>query len=154
MFSKHCHDNDGRGGEESSFFDCWDEQSHILQQADRSAQNAPKSVSRAKGCFSANFPVRSACQKLGVYSQQLPTTAPQHDISSKGESLPDEIPEESAPNDNSNDEEWWPDELEMNAVTISNMSIDSKLVESNGRRGGYREITVDSGAGESVVNPD
>ena len=34
------------------------------------------------------------------------------------------------------------------------MSIDSKPVETDGRRGWYREITVDSGAGESVVNPD
>ena len=46
-----------------------------------------------------------------------------------------------------------PDEVELNTVTISNMSIDSKPVETDGRRG-WREITVDSGAGESVVNPD
>ena len=44
--------------------------------------------------------------------------------------------------------------MELNSVTISNMSIDSKLVETDGRRGRYREITDDSGAGESVVNPD
>ena len=87
-------------------------------------------------------------QKLGgVHSQQLPTTAPKFHISSAGESLPDEIPEEAVPNDNSNDEEWWPDEVELNTVTISNMSIDSK-------RGRHSKITVDSGAGESVVNPD
>ena len=66
----------------------------------------------------------------------------------------DEIPEEAAPNDNSNDEEWWLDEVELNAITIGNMSIDSKPVETDGRRGRNREITVDSGAGESVVNPD
>ena len=40
-------------------------------------------------------------------------------------SLPDEIPEEAAANDNSND---------------SNMSIDSKPVETDGRRGRYLEI--------------
>ena len=34
------------------------------------------------------------------------------------------------------------------------MSIDSKPVETDGKRGRYREITVDYGAGESVVNPD
>ena len=44
--------------------------------------------------------------------------------------------------------------MELNAVTIGNMSTDSKLVETDGRRGRYREITVDSGAAESVVNPD
>ena len=42
----------------------------------------------------------------------------------------------------------------MNAVTIGNMSIDSEPVERDGKRGRYREITVGSGAGESVVNPD
>ena len=133
-FSKHCRDNDCRDGEESSFFDCWDEQSDILQQGDDLwAQNAPKSVSHAKGCLSVNFPVFSVCQKLGVYSQQLPTTALQYDISSEEESLRDEIPEEAAPNDNSNDEEWWLDEVELNTVTVSNMSIDSKPVETDGR---------------------
>ena len=34
------------------------------------------------------------------------------------------------------------------------MSIDSKPVETDGKRGRYREITVDSGAGESAVSPD
>ena len=47
-FSKHCHGNDCRNGEESSFFDCWDEQSDILQQAYPWAQNSPKSVSRCE----------------------------------------------------------------------------------------------------------
>ena len=61
---------------------------------------------------------------------------------------------EAAPNSNSNDEEWWPNEVELKAVTIGNMSIDSKLVETDGKRGRYREITVDSSVGESVVNPD
>ena len=53
-----------------------------------------------------------------------------------------------------NDEEWWPHEVDLNTVTIGNMSIDSKPVETDGKRGRYREITVDPGAGESVVNPD
>ena len=73
-FSKHCRGNDCRDGEESSFFDCWDKQSDILQQADPVAQNAPKSVSRAKICLSVNVHVCSLCQKLGVY-QRLPMKA-------------------------------------------------------------------------------
>ena len=32
--------------------------------------------------------------------------------------------------------------------------MDSESVETDGKRGRYREITVDSGAGESLVNPD
>ena len=76
--SKHCYCNDCRVGEESSFFDFWHEQSGILQQADPWAQKAPKSVSGAKSCQSVNFPVCSVCQKLGVYSQQLPITAQQY----------------------------------------------------------------------------
>ena len=44
--------------------------------------------------------------------------------------------------------------MELNAVTIGNMSIDRETVSTDGRRGRYREITVDSGAGVSVVNPD
>ena len=50
-------------------------------------------------------------------------------------------------------EEWLPD-VELNPVTISDMSIDSKPVETNCKRGRYREITVDSAARKSVVNPD
>ena len=34
------------------------------------------------------------------------------------------------------------------------MSIDSKFVETDGKGGRHREITVDSSAGESVLNPD
>ena len=34
------------------------------------------------------------------------------------------------------------------------MSIDRKSVETDGRRGRYREITIDSGVAESVVNLD
>ena len=45
-----------------------------------------------------------------------------------------------------NDGEWWPDEVDLSAVTIGNMSIDSKLVATDGERGRCREITVDSGA--------
>ena len=37
---------------------------------------------------------------------------------------------------------------------FGNMPIDSKPVATDGERGRYREITVDYGAGESVVNPD
>ena len=50
--------------------------------------------------------------------------------------------------------EWWSDEVDLKAVTIGNMSTDSKLVATEGERGQYRKITVDFGAGESVVNPD
>ena len=52
------------------------------------------------------------------------------------------------------DEEWWSDEVDLNTVMIGNMSTDSKPVETDGKRGWYREITVDSGARESVVSPD
>ena len=76
--------------------------------------------------------------------QRLPIKAPQHDISSSGE---------HRPSDNSNDGEWWPDEVDLNAVTIGNMTINSKPVATDGERGRYRQITVYSGAGETVVNP-
>ena len=145
-----------RRDEESPFFDCWDwkhEQSDVLQQVDPWARNAPKSVPSVKSRLSVNFLVCSVCQKLGVY-QHLPIQAPRYDISSEGEGRHDEVPVEVPPSDHSNDGEWWPDEVDLNTVTISNMSLDSKLVETDGKRGRYREITVDSGAGESVVNPD
>ena len=96
--------------------------STLLQQMDLWARNAPKSVPDVKGCLSANFPVCSVCQKLGVY-QRLPIEAPQYDISSEGE---------DRPSDNSNVGEWWLDEVDLNAVTIGNMSIDSKLVATDG----------------------
>ena len=51
-------------------------------------------------------------------------------------------------------ESQWPDEVDMSSVTISNKSMDSEPVETDGKRGRYREITVDSGAGKSLVNPD
>ena len=44
--------------------------------------------------------------------------------------------------------------MDLNEVTLGNMSIDSKPVATEGERGQCPEITVDSGAGESVVNPD
>ena len=44
--------------------------------------------------------------------------------------------------------------MDLNAVTIGNMSIDSEPVATDGERGRYREITFDSSAGESVVNPN
>ena len=103
--------------------------------------------------LSVNFPVCSVCQKLGVY-EHMPMKAHQYDISSEGEGRPDEVQFAFAPSDHSNDGEWWPDEVDLNTVTIGNMSIDSKPVETDGNRGRYREITVDSDAGESVVNPD
>ena len=71
--------------------------------------------------------------------------APQYDIASEGE---------DRPSDNYDDGEWEPDEVDLDAVTIGNMSIDGEPVATDGERGRYREITVDSGAGETVVNPD
>ena len=56
-----------------------------------------------------------------------------------------------APSDHSNDGGWWPDEVDLNTVTIGNMSIDSEPVETDGRRGRYREITVDSGGEENQL---
>ena len=64
------------------------------------------------------------------------------------------MPLEVAPRDNSNGEEWFLDGVKLNAVTMNNMSIDGKSVETDEKRGRYREIPVDSGAGESGVNPD
>ena len=144
-FRKRCNDDHQDG--EYPFLDCWDgkqEQFGALQQMDPWARNAPKSEPGVKGCLSVNFPACSVCQKLEVY-QRLPVKAPQYDISTEGE---------DRPSDNSNDGEWWPDEVDLDAVTIGNMSIDSKPVATDGERGRYREITVDSGAGESVVDPD
>ena len=145
-FRKPC--NGDRRDEESPFFDCWDGKH---EQSDYPW--APKSIPNVKSCLSVNFPVCSVCEKLGVY-EHLPMKAHQYDISSEGEGRPDEVPTEVAPSDHSNDGEWWPDEVDLNTVTIGNMSINSKPVETDGKRGRYREITVDSGAGESVVNPD
>ena len=45
--------------------------------------------------------------------------------------------------DNANDE-WVPDDVELNTVTINSMSIDGKSVETDGTRGRNREITVES----------
>ena len=108
------------------------------------ARNAPKAEPDVKGCLSVNFLACSVCQKPGVY-QRLPMKAPQYDISSEGE---DRL------SDNSDDGEWEPDEVDLNAFTVGNMSIDSKSVATDHERGRYREVTVDSCAGESVVNPD
>ena len=150
-FRKPCN-GDRRDGE-SPFFDCWDwkgEQSDVLQHM---YSSAPKSVSNVKSCLSVRFPICLVCQKLGGY-QHLPIKASQYDISSEGEGRPDEVPIDVAPSDHFNDGEWWPDEVDLNTVTIGNMSIDSKPVETDGKRGRCREITFDSGTGESVVNPD
>ena len=68
------------------------------------------------------------------------SVAPPYDISSVGE---------DRPRDNSNDGECGRDKVGLNAVTNGNISIDSKPVATDGERGRYREITVDSG-----VNPD
>ena len=106
--------------------------------------NAPKIEPDVKGCLSVNFPACSVCHKLGVH-RRLPMKAPQYDISSEGE---------DRPNDISDDGEWEPDEVDLNAVTIGNMSIDSKPAATDGERGRYRDITVDFRAAESVVNPD
>ena len=94
------------------------------------ARNAPKSVPDVKGCLSETFPACSVCQKLGVYVRK-PISAPQYDISSEGE---------DRPSDNSNDGDWWPDEVDLNAVIIGNVSIDSKLVATDGERGRYGGI--------------
>ena len=96
------------------------------------AQNEPKDCIQRKGPHS--FCVSEIERIQSTFANQC---------------RPDEVPSEVAPC-----EEWLPEEVELNTVTISNMSIDSKPVEIDGKRCRYREITVDSGAGESVVNPD
>ena len=95
------------------------------------ARNTPKSKPDVKGCLSVNFFVCSVCLELGVYQRQS-KNAPQYDISSEGE---------DRPSDNSDDGEWELDEVDLNAVTIGNMSINSKLVATDGERGRYREIS-------------
>ena len=122
-FRKPCYEE--RQDEEEPFFDCWDgkqEQSDALQQVDPWARNAPKSEPGVKGCLSVNFPACSVCQKLGVY-ERLPLKAPQYDIFSERD---DRL------SDNSNDGERGLDEVDLNAVTIGNMYIDSKLVAIDG----------------------
>ena len=112
---------------EDPFLDCWDgkQEQFALQQMDPWARNGPKTEPDVKGCLSVNFPACSVCQKLGVH-QRLSIKAPQYDISCEGE---------DRASDNSNDGEWWPDEVDLNAVTIGNMSIDSKPVATDGERG-------------------
>ena len=56
---------DTEDGEESSFFDCWDDQSDVLQLVDPWARNVPKSFSTAKGCITVTFPACPVCQKVG-----------------------------------------------------------------------------------------
>ena len=144
-FRKPC--NKDHRDEEHPFFECQDEmreQIDILQQMDPWMRNAPKSLPLVKGCSSVNFTACSVCQKLGLY-QRLPSKTPQYDIFSE---------EEERSSNDSNDEEWCPDEVDLNTVTIDNMTIDSESRGTDEKRGRYREITVDSGAGESVVNPD
>ena len=144
-FRKPC--NKDHRDEEHPFFECQDEmreQIDILQQMDPWMRNAPKSLPLVKGCSSVNFTTCSVCQKLGLF-QRLPSKTPQYDIFSE---------EEERSSNDSNDEEWCPDEVDLNTVTIDNMTIDSESRGTDEKRGRYREITVDSGAGESVVNPD
>ena len=62
-FRKPC--NEDHRDEEDPFHDCWDGKQETVRRF------AAKSVPDVKGCFSANFPVCSVCQKLGVY-QRLP----------------------------------------------------------------------------------
>ena len=106
------------------------------------ARNTPKSEPDVKRLPLSELPCLFSVPEAG----SVPTSANEkrHDISSEGD----------RPSDHSNDEEWDPDEVDQNAVTLGNMSIDSKPVATDGERGRYREITVDSGAGDSVVNPD
>ena len=68
------------------------------------------------------------------FDRHLPITVRQYETSSKGECRLDEVPLEVAPCDNSNDE-WLPDDVELNTVTINSMSIDGKSVETDGTRG-------------------
>ena len=91
----------------------------------------PKCEPDVKGCFSVNFFACSVCHEKGVYQRQS-KQAPQYDISSEGE---------DPPRDNSDDEEWEPDEVDSNAAANGNMSIDSRPVATDAERGRYREIS-------------
>ena len=68
-------------------------------------------------------------------------TVPKHDLSTEGECRPDEVQLEVAPCDNS-DDKWLSDDVELNTVTINNMSIDCKSVETDGKRCRHRELTI------------
>ena len=80
------------------------------------------------------YPARRVASQCTALYQHLPLTAPQYEIHSEGECRLDEVLFEVGPC-----EEWMLDELELNTVTISNMCIDCKLVETGGNRGRYRE---------------
>ena len=56
------------------------------------------------------------------------------------------VKEKNRPSGNSRDGEWWPDYLDLNAVSIGNTSIYSKPVATDGERGRHPEIAVGSGA--------
>ena len=108
------------------------------------ARNAPKSEPDVKGCLSVNFPVCSVCQKLEVY----PTSEKsKRSMTSKVKEKTDRA---RTPMMESGGLMRWT----WTQSTIGNMSVDSKLVATDGERGRYRDTTVDSGAGGSVVNPD
>ena len=94
------------------------------------------------------FLVCHVCPKLGVHDQIVPIAAPQCDIPSGKVCQLDTAPIEVA-----TCEHWSIGEVELNTVTISNMSSDNKSVETTGMRGRHREIIVDSRDGESVANP-
>ena len=216
----------------------------FLQQVDPGARNAPKSVPNVKKLSLSEFPVCSACQKLGVY-RHLPMKAQPYFLlpnkraggkKSDGRRVWHFVDRERRPrkrrdpegrsvwhvtynHDAAGSDVWlqawvfvfvrttvatvhqtghkkksafrsacseagsmtspvkekadltkfqlnllrvttpmmessWPDEVDLSTVTICNKSMDSEPVETDGKRGRYREITVDSGAGESLVNPD
>ena len=86
--------------------------------------------------------------------QHLLSQASQYHTSREGGGRSDEIPVDVAPSDHSSDEEWCTDEVDLKTVTITKMSIDSKHFGTDGKRGRYREITIDSGSRKPVVNPD
>ena len=97
-----------------------------------------------------NCLVCHVCQKLGAHDQFVPIAASlplNCDIHSGKECQLDTAQIEVATCEGRST-----DEVELNAVTISNVSIDRKSVETDGKRGRYRDITVDSGASESVVS--
>ena len=155
MFQKPCNE-DHRDDEEYPFLDCWDgkqEQFDALQQMDPWARNAPESCTRCERLPLSELPCLFCVSEVGSIPDVCQLKDSMTYISSEGEDRPDEIPIGVAPSDNFSDGEWWPDEVDLNAVTFGNMSIDSKPSATDGDRGRYREITFDSGAGESVVKP-
>ena len=116
-FRKPC--NEDHEDEDDSFFDCWDgkqEQSDALQQMNPWARNTPKSEPDVKGCLSVNF-LHVQCALSWECTNVSQRT--RHSMTSPVKEKTDRA---TTPMMKSGELE----EVDLNAVTIGNMSIDSR----------------------------